>query len=88
MKYINQLVAGFRIHDRSKTSAENVHLAIENYRVRMRYWDNIPETRWNLVLRMKLHLILRSLKLLVNGRVKDALMTIEYGLWKPIKEEQ
>ena len=85
---IDQTVAGFRVHDTSKTSAKNIDLAVENYRIRMRYWDNIPEKHWYLVLKMKIHFILKSLKLIFNGKFKDALITLEYGLWKPIKENQ
>ena len=83
---IDQTIAGFRIHATSKTSAENINLAIENYQVRMRYWEYIQEKRWKLVLRMKLHLFLRSFKLLLSGRVNDAITTLKYSIWKPIKD--
>jgi len=86
MIYIDQPVAGFRVHETSKTSAENTKLAVENYQVRMRYWGHLSENQWSLVLRMKLHFILRSFKLMLKGKLKDASITMEYGTWKSIND--
>ena len=84
---VNQTLAGFRVHPHSKTSTQNTNLAIENYRIRMRYWDHLPEKRWELILRLRIHLLLRAMKLFLQGNLRDSWLSIQYALWKSIAEK-
>ena len=77
-------VAGFRVHPKSKTSAQNTSLAVENYRVRMRYWHHLSTPKWILILLMKFHFILRAIKLAGKGKMKDSYLSLKYGLWKSL----
>jgi len=77
-------VAGFRVHPRSKSSDQNTFMAVENYKIKMRYWDHLPIPRWILILSMKFHFILRALKLAIKGKMKDSYLSLKYGLWKSL----
>jgi hypothetical protein len=88
--YLDKVVAGFRLHDQSKTMAENTYLALETMQVKMRYWHLLQISKLNLAVRMLVHLILRSLKLLSLGKYANAFTNIHDGtrilLDKPVSE--
>jgi len=83
---IKEPIAGFRVHTRSKTSAQNIHLMAENYRIRMRYWNHLPENELSLILGMKAHFLLRAIKLLLKGNFKDAWISLGYCFGNSLRE--